>query len=348
MTTKVRHEIFRYVILTSVFVAFSLMFWPFATAILLAAMFAFALQDWVSKMEARNINRRTASLILMTAILLFIALPITFIILKTVSAINDYSDLGFKNTEAFKWTMQIIHQAQDALNTVASSIGLNISALSKPTEFLTNHVGAIGGWATAFVTGIPGILVGLVVFMLALFYFLNDSKQIKKTFMNWNLLSESEANQMIKVIKGSSYLTLISSLVVAATQAFVITVFAYFCGFEEFFVVYIFTFIFALVPVVGCAPPSFFLILVSFVNDKPGAAIAMIVAFLIASTSDNIIKAYLLKSANDSIHPIISLLALIGAIYVYGPAGILLGPILTQLAFKVIPILSRNGDAKDA
>jgi predicted PurR-regulated permease PerM len=324
------------------------MFWPFATAILLAAMFAFALHDFVSKMERRNMSRFAASMILIVAILMFIALPITFIILKSVSAINDYSSIGLKNTEAFAWTMQIIHQIQDAMTSITRSIGLNISILSKTSDFLGDHVGSIGGWATAFVTGIPKIILSLLVFMLARFYFLHDSKQIKKTFMNWNLLGESETNQLIKVIKSSSYLTLISSVLVAAVQSLIITVFAYFCGFEEFFVVYIFTFFFALIPVVGCAPPSFFLILVSFVNDKPGAGAAMIVAFLIASTSDNVIKAYLLKSANDRIHPIISLLGLIGAIIVYGPPGILLGPILTQLAFKVIPILSQNGDAKNA
>ncbi len=41
----------------------------------------------------------------------------------------------------------------------------------------------------------------------------------------------------------------------------------------------------------------------------------------------------------DDLHPVLSLLALIGAIIVYGAAGILLGPILTQLALKIVPIL---------
>lgn len=345
MTNESRHKVFRYIIVGSVFVAFGFMFWRFATAILLAAMLAFALHDSVSKMEARKISRLAGSLMLMAAIVVFIAFPVTFLILKMISTVNEYSEIGFKNTEAFKWTMQIIHQAQDAISSFAQSMNINISALSKPTEFVTEHVSTIGGWATNFVTGIPGFIVGLVAFSLSLFYFLNESQQIKKTFLDWNLLSESETDQFITIVKQSSYLALVASLVVAAVQAFIIAIFAYFCGFNDFFMVYVFTFIFALIPVVGCAPPSLFLILVSFINDKPGAAIAMMVAFGIASTSDNVIKAMLMKSTNDQIHPVVSLLALVGAIYAYGPAGILIGPIVTQLAFNVIPILRRNGNS---
>lgn len=339
MHNENRHRIFRYLVVGGVFLAFAFMFWRFATPILLAAMLAFALQDSVSKMEARRISRRAGSLILMTAIVVFVAFPLTFLILKIVSSFQEYSEIGFKNTKAFAWTMQIVHQAQDALVTLASSLNINIGALSKPTEFLNEHVGTIGSWATAFVTGIPGFIIGMIAFSLALFYFLNESAQIKKTFLNWDLLSEEETDQLVSVVKTSSRLALVSTLLVAAVQSAIISTFAYFCGFEDFFMVFIFTFVFALIPVVGCAPPSLFLILVSFMNDKPGAAMAMVVAFLIASTSDNVIKAILLKSANDQIHPIISLLALIGAIYAYGAAGILIGPIVTQLAFNVIPII---------
>ncbi len=339
MHNEARHKIFRYIVVGSVFLAFAFMFWRFTTPILLAAMLAFALHDSVSKMEARRISRRAGSLMLMAAIVVFIAFPLTFLILKLVSSFNEYSEIGFKNTKAFVWLMQIIHQAQDALNTMARSFNISISTLGKPTEFLTDHVGTIGGWATAFVTGIPGFLIGVIAFSLALFYFLNESEQIKKTFLNWDLLSEAETNQLVAVVKTSSRLALISTLLVAAVQSLIISIFAYFCGFDDFFMVFIFTFIFALIPVVGCAPPSLFLILVSFMNDKPGAAIAMIVAFAIASTSDNVIKALLFNSANDQIHPVILLLALVGAIYAYGPAGILIGPIVTQLAFNVIPII---------
>ncbi|MCC2678819.1 MAG: hypothetical protein K0R29_1395 [Pseudobdellovibrio sp.] len=346
MYNERRHKIFRYLVVGSVFFAFAFMFWRFATAILLAAMLAFALQDTVAKLEARRFSRRSSSLILMSAIVIFIGFPLIFLILKLVSSFNEYSEIGFKNTKAFTWLMQIIHQAQDALNTLARSFNISLSALSKPTEFLTDHVGTIGGWATAFVTGIPGFIVSVIAFSLALFYFLNESNQIKKTFINWDLLSEPETDQLVMVVKKSARLALVSTLLVAAIQAAIISIFAVFCGFDDFFLVYIFTFIFALIPVVGCAPPALFLILVSFMNDKPGAAIAMVVAFAIASTSDNVIKAMLLKSANDQIHPVISLLALVGAIFAYGPAGILIGPIVMQLAFNVIPIIrDRNGNS---
>jgi predicted PurR-regulated permease PerM len=47
----------------------------------------------------------------------------------------------------------------------------------------------------------------------------------------------------------------------------------------------------------------------------------------------------LVSSNEEELHPIISLVAIIGAIIVYGIPGLLLGPILTQVAFRIIPLL---------
>ena len=113
--------------------------------------------------------------------------------------------------------------------------------------------------------------------------------------------------------------------------------FSAFCGFHEFLVIFVITFFFSLVPLIGAAPIAFFLSVLSFFQDHIGAGITLLVATAITSSIDNIIKPMMLKT--EEVHPALSLLALIGAILIYGPIGILLGPVLTSLVFKIGSIL---------
>ncbi|MGZ3692057.1 MAG: AI-2E family transporter [Pseudobdellovibrio sp.] len=342
MQSEQRHKIFRNFFVIVVFGFFGLMFWPFFTSILLAALFAFALHDIVSKIEGKSINRTLASLILILGLGLFVALPVTLVILKIIAKINEYKALGFQNTPVYVWSQQIIHELSDYLTALAQTVNFDITALPKPVELFNDYSGTIGSYATTFLTRLPGIGLSLFVFLLSLFYFLNQPDKIKSAVIKLDYLSEGEVDKLIHVLKKSSAMTLLVSLSIALVQAIVISTFSYFCGFSDFFMIFIVTFIFALVPVIGSAPPALFLILVSFVQGNTGSGIALIIAFIIASSSDNVIKAFALKSANDKIHPIISLLALIGAILIYGAPGILLGPILTQLAFNILPIVNHR------
>ncbi len=323
------------------------MFWPFFTAILLAALFAFALNDIVSRIALRKINRKLASILLLLSLLVFIAAPILFLSITTVSTIKEYVAIGIQNTSFYQLTLKLFHQISDFIVNMGGKLHIDVTSVTKPVEMLNEYSGELGAFATNTVAKIPQFALSLFVFFLALYYFLNESGQVKSLIVKFDLVSESEMNKIVSIIKVSSFRTLIASIIIATVQALVIALFAYFCGFTDFFLVFIVSFVFALVPVVGSAPVSIFLILISFIQGNTGAGIAMIVALVIASSLDNLIKPLILKSENDDIHPIILLLALIGGILVYGAPGILLGPVLTQLAFNILSILNFDENSGD-
>jgi predicted PurR-regulated permease PerM len=340
MRNELRHKLIRSIFISLVFLLFVYMFWPFFTAILLATLFAFALHDSVTSLTHGKLSRSNASLVLILGILVFIATPLVFVVLKTISTIKDYSAMGLQNTSLYQSTEKLLHTLTVYTTEVASRFDLDLSKLPKPVELLSRYSDEIGGFITRSVAELPSVALSFIVFFLALYYFLNESKKVKSLFFKFDLLSESEINKIIRIIKRSSYLTLVASVLIGLLQAFIITLFAYFCGFTDFIVVFIITFISSLIPVVGSGPVTLFLMLIAFIQGDTGAGIAMIVAFAIASSVDNLIKPLILNTASEDLHPIVSLLALVGAILVYGPPGLLLGPILTQLAFNILPILN--------
>lgn len=339
MGINYKHKIIRVVFISTIFILFSLTFWPFLTELLLAALFAFAFHDFVEKMLAKKIKRKYASLIVTLSILFFIAAPLTFIILKTISAIKKYSQVGFINIPLYQSSEKLFNELTTYLVSIAERFSLDISKIPNPSEILGHYSTQIASYATESITKVPQVALSFLVFFLGLYYFLSESQKIKEQFFKFDLLSELETNKIIIILKSSSYMTLAISLFIAAIQAFIISVFSYFSGFEEFFMIFIITFVFALIPLVGSAPTPLFLMLIAFMQSNTGAAITMLVAGIIAGSIDNFIKPILLSSAKESLSPILSLITLIGAILVYGPVGILIGPIITQLAINIIGIL---------
>lgn len=339
MKSELKHKIVKTVFVSIVFSLFALMFWPFKTSILLAGLFALALHDVVEKIKRPPLSRRTASLLLMVALILFIAIPLSFILFTAVDTVKTYAAEGIQNTSLFQWTQQLLIDTIDKLHSLAARFHFDIGSLPKLNTYVGDYSASAGAYATKFISQIPHLGMSLIVFFLALYYFLNEHNEIKDFFLRFDFISEKEFNKVVALIKKSSYRTLIAALIIATVQALVISIFAYFCGFTDFFLVFIVCFVFALVPVIGSAPVSIFLVLISFIQGNTEAGFAMLIAFIIASSLDNLIKPVILNTAADEIHPIVALLALIGAILVYGAPGILLGPVLTQLAFNVLKIL---------
>ena len=339
MKSEKKHKLIRTAFISIVFILFALTFWPFITELILSALFAFALHDFINRLTKKKVKRQYASLIVTLGVLIFIATPLVIVTVKTITTINEYSAVGFHNTVFYQSTEKIFNDVAKSIGSVAKRFDIDATKLPNPTEFLSQYSGKIGTFATIIITKIPDITLSLFVFFLGLYYFLSDSQKIKTQFLKLDLLSERETNEIIGTFTTTSYLTLVISLFIAALQALTITVFAYFCGFTDFFILFIVTFIFSLVPLVGSVPVPIFLMMIAYIQGNSAGVITMLVAGILSGSLDNLIKPILLSSAGEVLPPIISLFTLIGAIMVYGAVGILIGPIITQLALNILDIL---------
>jgi predicted PurR-regulated permease PerM len=142
------------------------------------------------------------------------------------------------------------------------------------------------------------------------------------------------------VVQKSSYSTLVASAAIGALQASIVAFGGLIFGFKEFFLLFVVTFFTSFIPVIGAAPIAIILAVISLVQGEYLATVGLTVVALVAGSVDNIVKPLVFASASEeSLNPIVSLLAIIGAVIVYGLPGLLLGPILTELTLKIIPIL---------
>lgn len=337
-----KHKIVRWTITAVIFLLFAYMFVPFAAALLMAALFAFALNPLVNRFAVRRSKRRLPTAILLLSFFLLIIVPITLVASRIVAKVREYSAAGFENAPIVKSFENFTNKFMGWASTMIEQFHLDPSIIPNQNEVVAKVGGYIVAGSTAMVTQFPEVVLGFFVFTAGLYYFLMESRSIRSSIERWNLLSKSELTQIIREVQKSSYESLVVTSATGAIQASIVAVVAYFCGYTEFFVVFVVTFLCSFIPVIGAGPIAFLLSLVSFAQGENGAGITLLVTSGIAGSIDNIIKPYLINSADEDLHPVISLLAVVGGVIVYGVPGLLLGPILTRLTIRIIPILFAN------
>lgn len=332
-------RLIRIFIASIVMLLFGVMFWPFITPLLLAAVFAFAFEKIVTRYTVKYKSRILVTSVLLALLCLFVLVPLVLVVIKTISTVKESSAEGLQNSQIYQMVEQFLTGISTKINSIAHGFDVDTTQLPQLGDILSRGSQTAAVYATDLIAIIPDKTLSLLVFLAGLYYFLVESATIKKAFVNLQLLKRTELNQIIEIVKKSSYITIVASAFVGALQATIVATFGYFCGYKEFMILFVLTFLFSLIPVIGAAPIALLLAVFSFMQGQSGSGVALVIGSIIAGSIDNVVKPMIVSSSSEDLHPVLSLLAIIGAIIVYGAPGILLGPILTQLALKIVPIL---------
>lgn len=331
-------KIVRLALTAAVFAAFGLMFLPFWKPLLMAALFGFALVDVVDRFSEKK-RRGLPALAILTAFSLILTLPILFVLLRVARSVTSLRAENLAQTSLYQSIEQVVANWQTTIDAVLEKLHVSPEQLPQPLTLLTKAAGWLVDQTTVIVANLPELVLALFAFSVALYYFLTEARTIRKFFIGTRILDRDELDDIIVIVKKCSYRTLVASALIGAIQASVVALGAIIFGYQEFMLVFIITFFVSFIPVIGAAPVAVVLALLSLANGAIGSAIGLLVIAAIAGSVDNLLKPYLVSSANESpVHPILALLAIIGAVIVYGIPGLLLGPILMELAVRIIPV----------
>lgn len=327
-----------YGIIVLVYLAFAYILWPFAESIVFAGLFAFALNPLLNRLMAVkkiNLTKLKSITILVFCLIMVLFVPLILIILKVAKTVtqlgqNNVSELPLfqKMQSVFAWVMNSINQLSARFDIDLSS-QLDVKALiAQGGQFVLTHL-------TTLLSNIPEAVFQFLVFIAMLYFFLMNRTQLKESMLKTELLSEMQLKRLVSFFQNVCYLVLISTIIVAFAQAFIVSLASVIVGYDDVFIIFLIAFFLSFLPVLGSAPITIALIAYSGLNGHYGDAVIMTVAAFLTSIVDNIIRTYLFSAQDDSVHPIITLLGIIGSISVFGILGLFLGPIITELASKV-------------
>jgi predicted PurR-regulated permease PerM len=253
---------------------------------------------------------------------------------KTLNRLPEATDKGNLMDQLVNWLTPLKQTLTNAASYFLDSQEAVNFVDSKVSESIAKGAELVVSGFLHVITSFPEILLGLFVFSISSFIVARSYKNAKfKIFM---YTQSSKARDRLKTLfqfcELSAYDTVVSTFVVAITQGVIISSGALLSGVSLWPVYFIVAFAFSFVPVVGLLPIIVIGGLHAYYLFGASSLLIFMIAGVVASTMDNVLRVLLLSQPNTVINPFISFFCLIGSISLFGLKGLILGPFLLSLA----------------
>lgn len=187
------------------------------------------------------------------------------------------------------------------------------------------------------------LAIGLVIMVIAVYFFLIDGPAMVRTLMRLSPLDDAYELRLLSEFERTSRAVVMASLLSALAQGILAGIAFLLAGLDSAMFLLLITTVMALVPFLGAAsvwiPCALYL---GFVEERWIACVLLtIYGFAVISSIDNVIKAYVLHGHSE-LHPLLALLSVLGGVGVFGPVGILVGPMIVVFLQTLLEILAHE------
>lgn len=300
--------------------------------IALGALFALILNPLQRRLRPRlgRFGHQTP-LILTISALVLVVIPFGLIATELVASANDFLSRDLT---------QVVNQVQSFvgqhLSGIADRIGLNTAELrDRATSLLQQIGGAVAGVASGVARALPGQIVNVFLFVLALYYFLRDGAGLLRFLLRLSPFRPADTDELFASIRETVYGAIVGQLATSAVQGgltiFALTLFQI-PGALLFGVI---ATVLSILPMIGTTPVTIGAVLYLLASGRIGAAIGMAAFVVVIGLSDNVVRPYV-QSSQTKMHPLLTLLSIFGGIELFGAAGVFLGPVIAAMALWTI------------
>jgi predicted PurR-regulated permease PerM len=321
-----------YLLTLAVLILCALILQPFFSAIVGAIVLAVVTEIPYNWLSARIPHRTTCATIALIFVILAVIVPGFFLA----------QELG---EHALKAIVSL--RNPNAQNTITDYIG-NHPALANRIEAFSASIDVnnaarttaayVGSKAATVLGNSVHLITEMVVMLFLLFFLLRDRHLALAALRSIIPLREDETNELLERIDDTIYATFLGRLAIALVQGVLAGLAFWTLGLPGVILWSITLTAFAMIPAFGAfliwGPIAIYLGL----NDHWGKATLLAIwGGFIVSTIDNILYPILIGGHLRS-HTAIILITVLGGIAVFGPLGIILGPVIFTIASTLLDI----------
>ena len=300
-------------------------------------------------------HQRLAALATTIVILLAVLLPAVILGLRAYTESNLVYETYFNNEEQVAALAASFEERTERLQELYT----RFTRRPPPDtgEMLDAVAAGVGTFVLAGVQTAVAVLIGLVIMMVAVYYFLADGPKMIRTFMRLSPLDNIYERELLRRFGDVSRSVVLATLLSAVVQGAAAGVGYYFAlpSNAPIFLLTAITMVVAIVPFVGAAgvwvPVGLWLLVYGPTQAADGQLVyegnmvrALALALycgVIVSSLDNIVKPYILHG-QANLHPLLALLSILGGVQVLGPIGILVGPMLVSFFQALLNMLHKE------
>ena len=198
----------------------------------------------------------------------------------------------------------------------------------------------------SFLQALLATLLALIVFTMALFYFLADGPELIAAAQALIPVERAHQDELLSKFESSVRAVVLATFLAAIGQGLATALCLKLAGFDYFFVLLAVSTFAALVPMAGTPLVWIPAVIWLSIEGNWGAAI-FVAAFclIVVGFLDNVIRTWVLKS-DTSLHPLLAFVSVLGGLQVMGLWGVFIGPIVACCLHSLIEIF--NSELKSA
>ena len=299
-----------------------------AWALALAVMFA-PFQRWL---ESKLKHPSLAASVSVLVVGLIVVVPAIFVAQRLVTESARGAEIIQAKVESGEWRRTI--EAQPRLASFANWIDRKVD-LSEPVKDVANWLTATAG---SIVKGSVVQVIGFVLTFYLLFYFLRDRRAALQSLRSLLPLSGAEMDRLFGRVGDSIHATIYGTLVVSAVQGLLCGLMFWWLGLPAPLLWGVVMGLLAVVPVLGAfviwIPAALFLAL----EGSWGKALILTVwGGVVVAGIDNLLYPILIGN-RLKMHTVLAFISVVGGLILFGPSGIILGPVALTITTALLEI----------
>lgn len=327
-------EISFYILFAAVGLTVAIMFFPFLKLIALGGIFAVLFAPLKRKISKIIKSESLASFITLILAIVIVVVPV-YAIGQLI--FNEIVNVYTQQASQGSFTLNLnnfISRLSGPAHTVAENILNNIS--QKAAGFAGNAFQSV----TDIAANIAGFVLDIILVAFTFYYLLKDGGRLRSFVERIFPLEQSHEALLVKKLEMAINGVVQGSFMVALLQGGASTVGFVLFGISQPLLWGVFTVLASLVPTVGTLLSLIPAILYLFFSGHTGAAVGMTIwAFVTIQGIGNFVSPKLI-GYKTNLHPLVTLLSILGGIVMFGYLGFLIGPILMAMFMALVDIYS--------
>jgi predicted PurR-regulated permease PerM len=334
-TDKKKTTLFAYLILLGlIFVVTFWMIAPYLLAVMTGIILALICRPAFVRMRASNVGPRVAATLISLLVTLLLLGPVSGFV---VAAVDEGLHLSKYVTGDQFPSFESIASQVTRWKPIESLVG-DPSAVEKQLRGgIQNAAKTVSTAVLSAVGSLPELGLQLFLVILTLYFALLDGRKCLTWLSDKVPLDRDVRERLMNSFRNTAISSIWATMAAGLSQALIMLAAFLTLGVPAAFLAAGATFIFSWVPLLGSGPVWLAGAVYLYTQVSFGKAMLMIAFGILTSITDNIVRPLVLKGRDD-MHPLISLVAIFGGIYLFGILGVFFGPILFAVFLSLINI----------
>jgi predicted PurR-regulated permease PerM len=304
-----------------------------AWAVTLAVLF-YPFQHWL---ETKFKYSSLAAFVSVLLIGLIVVVPAMFVGQQLLEQALNGAQIVEQQVNSGDWRRVL--EAQPQLAAIADKVEHYVD-VPGTIETLTAWLGDAAG---AIVKGSVFQLLKLSLVFYVLFFFLRDRHLALKSVMSLSPLTQPQMANLFKRVGDTIHATVYGTFAVASVQGFLGGLMFWWLGLSAPLLWGLMMGLLAIVPMLGAfviwAPAALFLALQ---GNWGGALTLALWGMLVVGTVDNLLRPILVGD-RLKLHTVLVFLSVVGGMLLFGPSGVILGPVVLTVTIALLEIWFNRG-----